>query len=88
MSVSSPHFALRPMRNAWSILRSVYGSHTVPCSDRHTRTFGKRPKRLCRIMPAVSSIAGRSPQYITHWNASKPPKVTSGSSLQSAPYFW
>ena len=26
--------------------------------------FGNRPKKLCRIRPAVSSIAGRSPQYM------------------------
>ena len=50
--------------------------------------FGKRPKKLCRISAAVSSIAGRSPQYIIHWNASKSPKTVSGSSDQSAPYFW
>ena len=50
--------------------------------------FGNRPKRLWRIVPAVNSIAGRSPQYIIHWKALNWPKVASGSSDQSAPYFW
>ena len=50
--------------------------------------LGNRPKKLCRIRPAVSSMAGRSPQYIIHWKASKSPKTASGSSDQSAPYFW
>src|SRR5262245_13986919 len=57
-----PQRALRPIRKAWSILRSVYGSHTVPCSAMQTWMLGKRPKRLCRTMPATVSIAGRSPQ--------------------------
>ena len=74
--------------NAWSILRMVYGTHTVPISDRHTLMLGNRPKKLCRMSPAVSSIAGRSPQYIIHWKAVKSPKVRLGSSDQSAPYFW
>ena len=66
----------------------MYGSHTVPISDGETLMFGYRPKKFCRISAAVSSMAGRSPQYITHWNASKSPNTDDGSSDQSAPYFW
>ena len=44
----SDHFALRPMRNAWSILRKVYGSQTVPHSDRQTLMFGNWPKKFCK----------------------------------------
>ena len=63
-----------PCRNAWSILRSVYGSQTVPCSDRHTCMFGKRPKKLCRISPRRSPSPDGRPSTCTHWNASKSPK--------------
>ena len=49
------------------------GRAATPCPARRStaRRFGNRPKKLCRISPAVISIAGRSPQYMTHWKASK-----------------
>ena len=58
----SEKLALRPIRKAWSILRMVYGTHTVPCSDRQTFMFGNRSKKFCSTKAEVSSIAGRSPQ--------------------------
>ena len=58
---SLPHVARRPMRNAWSSLRSRYGSHTVPCSERSSCIFGKRANQPCRIAAPTVSIAGRSP---------------------------
>ena len=39
--VSTSKVTRRPMRKAWSILRTRYGTHTVPCSDSTTRRFGE-----------------------------------------------
>ena len=67
----------------------VYGTHTVPISDRHTLMFGKRPKKLCRISAGGELHArdGRPSTSSTGRRRSRRRRV-SGSSDQSAPYFW
>ena len=73
----SPSFPCRdslPIMKPWSILRIAYGAHTAPCSMMPTRSFGKRVKRLWKIIAATVSMIGRSPQYANHWNASNPSK--------------
>ena len=78
--VSLPQVASRPIRKAWSSFRSVYGSHTVPCSDSSSFMLGNRVNQPCR-MAAPTGLHRRPVAVVkkTHWKASMSPSITSGS---------